>query len=471
MSQKIFPVKSVLDSYCIYENKKFIYNGRRVLCPARRKEILQMKKRDRILFLLMNVILGMAVFSANVTAKTLDFGVTGQCRTAQKATIVIQTNDGEYNGFDIFRSETEGGDYQQIGTVGDYYNLEESDDYANVESFEMLYDNQDYQIQYTYEDPAILNVNQTYYYQVKAYVYLNGTKVYQVEKNIQITVLGEGPAITYGKRYGKLGVRLKWSKVDDADGYDIYAIADYDEKSNWRRVDEKDLSGYELIKTVNSDTFSATFKNRMNGVTYTYRVCSYKKVNGTKIPSVMSAPKDVVMNYYSYDNENYNQRIKRAFGSQKAMKKNYKTSSKAAKQMKRIKIKVWDYKSGKKGKKVTKTKWLTVNKKLAPSISQMFKELYASKEKQVIHDIGCYSYRTGEHMYGMAIDINPNENYMIDKVKGKKKILAGKYWKPKKDPYSIPNDSEFVKIMSRYGFYRGDWGDRKDYMHFSYFGT
>ena len=52
-----------------------------------------------------------------------------------------------------------------------------------------------------------------------------------------------------------------------------------------------------------------------------------------------------------------------------------------------------------------------------------------------------------------------------------KKVLAGSYWKPKKDPYSIPNNSQFVKIMKRYGFYRGAWGKRKDYMHFSYFGT
>ena len=116
---------------------------------------------------------------------------------------------------------------------------------------------------------------------------------------------------------------------------------------------------------------------------------------------------------------------------------------------------------------MTRIKSLTVNKRLAPTIQQIFKEIYESKEKQVIHDIGCYSYRTGEHMYGLAIDVNPNENYMIDG----KKVLAGRYWKPKKDPYSIPNNSEFVKIMNKYGFMRGAWGKRKDYMHFSYFGT
>ena len=70
-------------------------------------------------------------------------------------------------------------------------------------------------------------------------------------------------------------------------------------------------------------------------------------------------------------------------------------------------------------------------------------------------------------MYGLAIDINPNENYMIDG----KTILSGSFWKPKKSKYSIPLNCETVRIMERYGFYRGFWGERKDYMHFSYFGT
>ena len=44
-----------------------------------------------------------------------------------------------------------------------------------------------------------------------------------------------------------------------------------------------------------------------------------------------------------------------------AKRKNFATAKKAYKQMKIIKIKVWDFKNGKKGKKVTKIKSLTVN--------------------------------------------------------------------------------------------------------------
>ena len=50
-------------------------------------------------------------------------------------------------------------------------------------------------------------------------------------------------------------------------------------------------------------------------------------------------------------------------------------------------------------------------------------------------------------------------------------ILAGSFWNPKKSVYSIPKKCELVKILEKYGFYRGFWGGRKDYMHFSYFGT
>ena len=137
--------------------------------------------------------------------------------------------------------------------------------------------------------------------------------------------------------------------------------------------------------------------------------------------------------------------------------------------MKTIKIKVWDINS--KGKKYTRKFYLTVQKNLAPSVKQMFKEIYKIKEKFPIHDIGCYSWRgdnsTSEHCIGAAIDINSNENYMIEDGK----ILAGSFWKPKKNKYSIPLKCSLVKILEKYGFQRGFWGNRKDYMHFSYFGT
>lgn len=427
-------------------------------------------KKKQVLFCFLLFMMCLMVPFDTAEAKTI-FQVSAQCEESPNATLRIKVSEDTYQFFEIYRASSENGTYEKIGQIG---NSEDDDDYDGYDEYESLFSyeydskNKCYCITYVYVDRA-LSINETYYYRVDAHHQSDGAVV---SAKTQVTILSAGPDITYGKRNGKLGAKLKWSRVENADGYLIYCVKDYDSKSNYVAVDINDFSAYELVKTVkNVNTLTASFSKLKNGVTYTYRVCAYENVNGKRVLSTFSPAKVVLMNYYSYDGESYSKRIKRAFGSEKKKKSNYKTAKKAAKQMKRIKIKVWDYKKGKKGKKVTKIKYLTVNKKLAPSIQQMFAEIYKSKEKQVIKDIGCYSYRTGEHMYGLAIDINPNENYMIDKVNGKKKILAGSYWKPKKDPYSIPADCEMVRIMRRYGFYRGSWGDRKDYMHFSYFGT
>lgn len=419
-------------------------------------------KQKRLVPLLMVLALGIILTKLPVQAETL-FQVTGKCEKDQKATLEIYVNDETgIEGFDIYRADTAGGEYQYIGNVetnswnyyySDYYDY---DDNAEPD--------------YSYTDTTVLNIYQTYYYRVQAYTYVDddGNKNYIQSVDVSVYIVGSGPQITYGKRKGKNGALLKWTSDPGADGYLIYCITDMDKKGNMIYPDLYDESGYTLLKTINgANETSAAFSKLTNGVTYTYRIYSYKDINGTRVLSLSSEMKSVPMDYYAYFSEGYTQKVKRAFGSQKKMNKNFKTAKKAGKQMKTIKIKVWDFKNGKRGKKVTRIKYLTVNKRLAPTIQQIFKEIYNSKEKQVIHDIGCYSYRTGQHMYGLAIDVNANENYMIDG----KKVLAGRYWKPKKDPYSIPNNSEFVRIMRRYGFERGEWGDRKDYMHFSYFGT
>lgn len=418
----------------------------------------------RLTTIMAAVFLGVLFISQPAHAKGL-LKVTGVCQTANKATLMLETADGaDIDGVEFYRADTKGGKYQYVGE-------EELDDLYYYDYYTGKYG-------YSYTDPTVLNAYQNYYYQIKAYHIDNydedyddiedGTKEYVETVEVSVYIVGPGPSIKSGKRSGKNAVKLTWNQVAGADGYMIYYITDMDKKGNMIYPDIYDESKYTLAKQIkNNKTLSVTFKKLTYGVTYTYRIYAYKNVNGSPVKSISSQTKSVAMDYYAYAGESYSKKIKRAFGSEKKRKKNFSTEKKARKQMKTIKIKVWDYKKGKKGKKITKTKYITVNKNLAPTIKQIFKDIYNSKEKQVIHDIGCYSYRTGEHMYGLAIDVNPNENYMIDG----KKILAGKFWKPKKNPYSIPNNSEFVKIMNRYGFYRGDWGKRKDYMHFSYFGT
>ncbi|MBQ9984395.1 MAG: M15 family metallopeptidase [Lachnospiraceae bacterium] len=396
------------------------------------------------------------------------FEIDLECNSNQTVTIDINLlTEDEVDGFHIYRADAVDGEYTYIGNVDvtdDYYEYWYDDYYDDAYE---AYDNN----AFFYNDTTVLEAYKTYYYRVEAYVCdednaENKTILQVIEANI--TIQKAAPVVTYGKRNGTLGIKLKWEQDSSADGYLIYYVKDYTDRSRYQYVDVYDRTKYTLAKSITKNsTVTAKFKKLMNGVTYTYRICSYKMIDGEQVQSAWSEPKSILMDYYSNSSEMYTERIKRAFGSEKKKKKNFKTAAKAAKQMKTIKIKVWDFKNGKNGKKVTRIKYLTVNKRLAPSIKAMFDEIYKAKQKQVIKDIGCYSYRTGEHMYGMAIDINPNENYMIDDGQ----ILSGSFWNPKKSKYSIPLDCEMVRIMERYGFYRGFWGDRKDYMHFSYFGT
>jgi len=250
-------------------------------------------------------------------------------------------------------------------------------------------------------------------------------------------------------------VVVYWNKVKNVNGYEIFRST-------------KKNSQYKKVKTIsNANASSATIGNGTNGTTYYYKIRSYKKNNKKITYGPFSSAQSKKMTYYAYKGESTKSKNLRIFNS--TSKKKYSSSSQAKKYMTTITVKVWDFNSKK--KKVTKTKTLKVHKNIAPTIKQIFNEIYHGKEKFPIHSIGGYSWRgnssKSEHNLGLAIDINPDENYMIDG----KKILAGKFWKPGKNPYSIPKNGDVVKVMSKYGFKWGHWGNRHDYMHFSYYGN
>ena len=76
----------------------------------------------------------------------------------------------------------------------------------------------------------------------------------------------------------------------------------YDKKSNPISVNIDDLSSYKVAKMINKNTTGSNkFNKLMNGVTYTYRVVSYKMINGERVESVMSAPVSITMDYYSHN--------------------------------------------------------------------------------------------------------------------------------------------------------------------------
>lgn len=146
----------------------------------------------------------------------------------------------------------------------------------------------------------------------------------------------------------------------------------------------------------------------------------------------------------------------------------YKTNEEAMAHMVPVTIQAWDFADSTKTTKITKSYTLYVHENIADTVTAIFDEIYHGQEQFPIHSIGCYRFELGsEHSIGVAIDINPNENYYLDRYG----YQVGSYWKPGIDPYSIPTDGEVAKIFNKYGFSQGIWSSAVDYMHFSYFGT
>ncbi|MBO5479175.1 MAG: M15 family metallopeptidase [Clostridia bacterium] len=112
---------------------------------------------------------------------------------------------------------------------------------------------------------------------------------------------------------------------------------------------------------------------------------------------------------------------------------------------------------------------ITVHKAVAEDVKAIFKEIQQSGFK--IKSVGGYSWRNAaasssrsHHSYGIAIDINPTENYMIKDGK----IISGSFWKPGENEYSITPNGPVVKAFSKRGWtWGGTWKSSKDYMHFS----
>lgn len=296
-----------------------------------------------------------------------------------------------------------------------------------------------------------LEIGTTYYY--KVYAVGEFSKSYDATV-VKCYVTFAKPKNVKGKMTGATKMKLTWKKVEGASGYIVYRSVS---KNSWTKGKEKK---YKTIKKVGKTSLSVP--KVVNGKYYSYRILAYTIKNGNVVEGV-AAKYNRYADYYGHENESYSERWKRIYGK-RSNQYNYRKSSKY---MKTIKVKVWDFAKGMSGKKVTKVKYVRVHKKIAPTVKKIFAEIYKGKEKAPIYEIGGYSPRSGQHGQGLGLDINSNYNYMIDGGK----VLAGSCWKPKKYAYSIKRNGDIEKAFRKYGFARGFWGDRKDYMHFSYFGT
>lgn len=241
---------------------------------------------------------------------------------------------------------------------------------------------------------------------------------------------------------------VSWSRVTGASGYIVAC--------------KTPGSSYKNVGTITKGTTTkAVVYNRALNKEYTYCVKAYKITNGKRVGSKWSSTKTATLNK---DVAVYGKDVPySSYG------RYYKSQAQAKSNMTTVQVKTWDFANGKNGVKITRTWNLTVNKRLARTVKKMFNELYKSSGKFPIHDLGGWRWdgRRSEHNDGTAIDINPDENYMIQNGR----IVAGSFWRPGKNPYSIPKNGELAKIFKKYGFTQGIWSSSQDYMHFSYFGT
>lgn len=346
-----------------------------------------------------------------------------ESRSADSILVTWNRVEGS-SGYEIYRSEKAKGGYKLIKKVS-----------------------KSKSVRYTDKN---LSVGKRYYYIVKAYRNTNAKTLYsRGSKKVSAVVVPCKPGRPSIKVYGPTSENVSWAPAKGAQSYTVYRA-----KNNSK--------SYKKVMTTTATSY--TFGDVTNGVYYSYKIKANVKVNGKYVRSEFSKERGGYVDYYTYDNESYTHRMKRIHYSEA----NYGSQAAAENNQTTITIAVWDFDD--KGNKVTKYKSFKVNKYLADSVKAAFNEIYNGKEKFPIHDIGAYSWRgdnsTSEHCLGMAIDINANENYMIDGDT----IMAGSLYKPYENPYSIPVNGEVAKILKKYGFYQGDWGYRKDYMHFSYFG-
>lgn len=113
----------------------------------------------------------------------------------------------------------------------------------------------------------------------------------------------------------------------------------------------------------------------------------------------------------------------------------YTSAEEAEAHMVEIAVPVWRLQSD--GTKTTGTAYLQVNASLAAIYKAIFEEIYNGDEKFPINDVGCYSWRTGEHSQGTAVDINPNENMEATiNADGSLTPTCGTHWTPYTDPFS-----------------------------------
>ena len=153
------------------------------------------------------------------------------------------------SGYKVYRATSKNGKYSSIKTITSVSTLS----YTNTG----------------------LQTGKTYYYKVKAYRLVNGSKVYgkySSYASAKPSLLKPSISLSSGKRKAY----IKWNKISGANGYEIYRSRSKNGK-------------YSKIKTLTATSY--TNSNLSSKKVYYYKVRAYRNVNGKKVYSPYSSIK------------------------------------------------------------------------------------------------------------------------------------------------------------------------------------
>ncbi|MCD7842282.1 MAG: hypothetical protein LUG56_07420, partial [Lachnospiraceae bacterium] len=152
-----------------------------------------------------------------------------------------------------------------------------------------------------------LTANKTYTYRVRPYYYNSrtGTTTYGSWEYVQAMTWG-GSVKLKASTTSKTAIKLSWSKVSGATGYEVYRMVTSSASSQTTGSTGNSYSKYTLVKTIKkASTVTYTNKGLNSNLSYTYYVRAYKTVSGKKY-YISSNTKTVNLNYLKFGSSNIN---------------------------------------------------------------------------------------------------------------------------------------------------------------------
>jgi len=181
--------------------------------------------------------------------KPANVKATGAGATAIK---ISWNKVSEVSGYAIYRSNTKNGKYKEIKTV-------------NAKKTTYINKN--------------LTKGKTYYFKVKAYMSVNGNKIYSdFSDAVKYKAALSSPSGIKARKVNSSSIKISWKKAAGATGYEIY-----------RATGKK--GKYKIVKTVSAKKLSYTNKKLKKGKTYYYKIKAVQKAGKKTYKSKYSAVK------------------------------------------------------------------------------------------------------------------------------------------------------------------------------------